>query len=528
MSAANLELPSVMDSDGKGVDAKHEEWIARHRAYFFIDLLARCGYEIKAAAAQVLWMKPKEPTDVYSARAETLNPQNLLGTGLAYYTAAMFREEWMATFRRGGAPIEKAPATDFFMGDAGWMKNVDRRGTGFSDFLAALFEGVLKFQRMWVLTDKPRSNPSQFRNWFEQKAEVGSLDPYVVLYDGRNVINWDEDDQGNLNWVVIWVPKIERKFKQGAKTVDYWLYYDRQNYEIYRAERKGGASQPDGSKAVVIESGPHALSEFGRVPLRRCEVPELFWLGNRGYPLALEHLNQAATYSWALKMANLPVPYIEGEYDEPPTVSTTELVVLPSGTKFGWMEANGNSFVHAALKIASDREECYRMLYLQAQGKDASATASQMSGVSKEVDYRPVAEVLSKYAAWLRGGGEGILRDVADARGDKDLTASVSGTDFEEADVDGSLATLKLLDDANIPSDTLEKVVQKEAAMKLARDESEEVQKAIMAEIDAAPKKSEREAQQQQLASQQFANALTTGINRSVESKVVGDVKQAA
>src|SRR5579875_3714857 len=212
----------------------------------------------------------EEQNDVHGTRCAQMTYQNLIGTGLAWYIAAMFREEWRAQFRLNGELVDEPDPDGFYRQ---FMANVDQRGTSFSGFLSQIFECMLKFQKAWVLTDLPALDPKSFGNLAQQKA-AGALNPYCVLYDPRNVINWDYDDRGDLNFVVIWAPVIRRKFKEGAQIVDRWFYYDRTEYEIYESTRPEGQTDPDSDRARVVASGKHALAAFNRVPVRCFDVPE--------------------------------------------------------------------------------------------------------------------------------------------------------------------------------------------------------------------------------------------------------------
>jgi hypothetical protein len=527
MGAFQLGFPgsTLSLSSGKGVNAKHAEWIDRAQAYWHIDLLSMGGYEIRKFPGEVLYKRHKEQGDVYADRSAMLTYQNLIGSAIGWYNAAMFREEWQPVFKQDAKTLDLGP-DDFY---TKFTANVDRTGTTFNTFLAAIFEGQLKFQHIWVLTDKPNFDASLFKNRAEQTA-AGANDPYCVLYDPRSVINWDEDELGNLNWAVVWTIIVKRTFQANPVITDRWTYYDKTTFTVYESQRPEGQVAPnDNADAVTqVSTGQHALAQVGRCALRRLSIPKLFWLANRAYPQALDHLNQDNAFRHALMMACLPMPAVFGEYDEKPTASETELNVFPKDTRFEWLEPKGIAFSHAANRLAALREEIYRQFYLQAQGKDNKATASASSGYSKDMDWKPANDLLGKFAKRLRQDGENVLRDVADAKGDLQITANVSGTDFTEGDVDADIATLELADDANIPSDTLEKCLQVDLGMKLAKDQSDEVQAKIRTEIEAAPTKSQRAALQQQQATHQFAQALTKGVDRALVKPVAAEVTDSA
>jgi hypothetical protein len=523
--ATNPLIPpgiSVIDQDSNSVDAKHSYWNLWSGNWAKIDLLCIGGGDILRNAQTFLVKKPKENGDVYEARCADMTYTNLLGTGVTYYAAQLFGEEWTATFSSVDGSSSKSALPPFY---AGFAADVDRSGTGMSPFLQQVFKGALKFGTVWVLTDLPLQG--EYKTRADQKA-AGADAPYWTMFDPRQVINWDEDEHGVLNWAVTYSVRTERTFKAGIKAIDCWTYYDRMTFQKWEAPRKQQTGQPDTFAATLVTSGPHALAAVNRVPLRRLDIDPDYWIANRAYPAALDHLNLDNRYAWALKMANLPVPYIKGEFDEPPAGSTTELMQIPAGSDFGWTEPKGTSFEHSDRRLASLVEEIYRQMHLQNMGKRASATASSLSGESKREDREASQSILSSYAKWLRNAGRQLLRDVLDARGDTNLSAEISGTDFEEVDLDAALATLDLMTTVDIPSDTLEKVAQTQVALKIARDETEETRQKIKTEIEAAPTRSERAEQQSQLASQQFQQALQQQTDRAATKQLTNEELQGA
>ena len=501
---------------GNGINARHPLYVERARIHRDIQLLSDGGYEIKLHPEWFLQKRDKEPTDVYQMRLNALTYQNLIGSAIGWYASAMFREEWTPIFKQNDSPMKADDPTNFY---ARWAQNVDRKKTTFSSFLASVFAGQLKYQDVWVLTDKPQFDSSLFANRAAQTA-AGANDPYCVLYEPPSVINWDEDELGVLRWVVTWTLRVQRDFQQPVKIFDRWTYYDKTDFTIYEALRPENSLQPDESKANETATGKHALAESNRVPLQRFGIPKLFWLSNRAYPQALDHLNQDNAFRHMLHMANLPVPAVFGDYEEKPMASETALNVFPKDTRFEYLETKGTSFAHSADRLAALREEIYRMFYLTPQGRDSKATPAAASGISKQQDWIPSTDMLRSFAHGLRQNGESMVRDVADARGEANVTATVSGTDFGEATAAADIATLELLDQANIPSDTLEKCVQTNIAMNLAKDEGDEIKAKIRKEIADAPTKSEILAQQQQQAETAFAQSLQKTLDKREASNV--------
>jgi hypothetical protein len=473
-----------MSIQTKLLEQAHPIHAERRAAWGDVDLLYRGGYALRARAGEFLVRRPRELEEVFLARVGRFTYQNILGAAIGWYQAALFETDPEILVRRKDTDVQR-PDGEFF---GEFLENCDRGGRSFSNLFRDAFLNCVLFKSAFVLVDLPAG--IQAATLAEQRA-AGGLDPYVVLYDPRQALNWAEDAAGNLEWIVFRSTEERRGFAEKTETVDRWYYFDREVYRVYEATRK------DGNVAEVAEmvaEGSHALAAAKRVPVRRIEIPADWWLADRVYLQALDHLNQDNSFGWALFMANLPVPVIKGDFESTPQVSETAYIHLSENGAFEWAEPTGTSFQHSAARIASLREEIYRQMYLQAQGKDSTAVASAQSGFSKAMDMAPSRDVLNGFGDLIREAMKGVLEDVATVRGLADVTFDVRGFDFAEDDTDQVLATVETAGRVAIPSDTLEKETWKRAARALLRDALPETVAKVEAEIDAAPSREERAA----------------------------------
>jgi hypothetical protein len=258
--------------------------------------------------------------------------------------------------------------------------------------------------------------------------------------------------------------------------------------------------------ARLIDEGPHALSKYNMVPVERLVIPEELYLGNRVYLSAKAHCKRENELEWALTVACLAmlVIYTDKDMAGPVTLSEVGSLVLNPGDKAGYLEPTGTTFELQAKRISSLREEIYRACYLMAQGRDSTATASALSGTSKEIDLRPAMEALEGFGDILRSSIERVINMVVRARGDE-LVASVRGFNFApDISMDEVVVAEGVLG-MDIPSETLRRAMQKRIAARAMRDEDPETVRQAMAEIDAAPTPDEKEAQRQAARLELFA-----------------------
>jgi hypothetical protein len=479
----------------KALDLQHPRYHSTIDAWRKIDWMVRGGHCIKEHVRELLQQRPKELGDVYSARCSRLTYQNIIGTALGWYQAALFNDTPETQLADTN---DKEITKDSVIGEwyADFLTDCNRAGQSYVEFWRARCLDMLKFGGVFVLTDLPRidAEDGAFGSLADQK-QLGALNPYLVAYDPTQVINWDCDDYGNLNSIVISMTEMISEFGQEPKVIDCWYYFDRQNFAEYEAPRDPKSPNKKAEYAYLKASGPHALANENRVPVRWVQLPNELWLADRAYLQALCHLNADNAYDWALFMSCLPIPVIKGDYKADINISEVAFIQLEENGEFNWTEPAGNSFAHTATRIQSLREEIYRQMHLQAQARDSSSTASAQSGISKQADMMPAREVMSSLGDIIRQAMQNTLNDVAAIRSDEDLKFTVLGFDFDDDDL-RELADDQAVLDMGIPSNTFRKELQKRVVRRKMRDARPELIQTMESEIESSPDPAEQNQQQ--------------------------------
>ena len=472
------------------LDLKHPEYEARYEAWLDLSLLYEGGSALKSRCERLLKKRPREDEEVYAARMDRFTYQNILGTGLGWYGAAMF---------------DAAPEI-FFNGKSGseaytkFLKNCDGVGTTYVDFFKRIFQVMLTYGAGWVLTDRRALDSAEAPPAsLEDERQRGLLDPHLACYSPLNVINWQTDEMGRLRWAMVKTEVQQQEFLQKAEIVTTFYYYNRENYRVYEDRRSPEeqirvATDDSGRVAKLIRSGKHALSHVGRLPLRRVTLSEGLWLANRAYLLLVDHLNQDNTLAWMLFMSNLAMPVIIGDADPGGmTYSETGYLQFPSGTQYMWSEPEGKSLVHSAKRVESLREECFRSMNLQAQGRSMRATPAMQSGRSKILEMAPAKQILSGMGDDVRRHMQDVLMDVRDARHEPNVEPDVRGFTFQEDMSTEEVFAVSSLFKLNIPSRTLEKSTMKKVAKAWMVDANREELAKVYDEIENGPTLEERE-----------------------------------
>jgi len=506
------------------LDQKHAYWSTNHDTWDMLDLLYRGGQAIQEQAARFLRKRPKELSEVYTARLVSFDYQGIIGTGCGWYMSKLFSKDPTIDIRPKGEQdpaklpdAKKKPYTDF-------LQNCDRSNTTYIDLWRQIFENLLVFKGCYVCVDLPRLDAT-VTNRAQQRA-AGGLDPYLTVWGPRSVINWDVDDYGNLLWAVVKVKTYRHTFLGDGLSVDRWYYYDRTDYRIYersRVEPKDsgevalfGASGELVSSAAqqtaeLIDEGKHSMSGENRVPLRYIMIPDGLWLANRAYLPSMTHLNVENSLIWAVIMANLPVAVIKGDTEFCQTISETAYISLDKDASFEWTEPKGTSFKTSQEILKSKREEIFRSMFLIAQGRDSSASASAASGVSKEADMTPAKDVLAAFGDVIRAQGQNLLNDIALVRGDANIEFDIRGFNFEESSAIDEAEVLELLMSLDIQSDEFYKQAQIRVLQSYLTDANRAVIQQCIDEVNAAPTRSEQAAQEAQ--AQKLA--MTAGLQKA-------------
>jgi hypothetical protein len=514
----------------KTLDRKHSDWLMFHSMYDEINLLYEGGVALKAAGASFLVKRPKELHDVYSERMRRLTYQNLLGNCIGWYIAKLFARE----------PRIDGKTTDARF--ASFLQDCDKAGTTFVNFSRSIFETMALYRRAFVLIDKPVPGDEVVTRADEQLAGLDR--PYLIAYDPRQAFNWAVDAYGNLKWIIFkTLDEVQDDPTGPIKRAANWWLFDRTTFRHYQYVAPEGPvdaipffqnsdfTKDTTARATLVDEGPHSLASENRVPVRVCQLPVNLWFTNRAYLHLLEHFDQKNAYAWKLFMCAFPQLVIQTEEEiKGQTLSEVGYLKLKPADKVFWLEPDGSSLRESASHTDGLREEIYRDFNLQAQGKSSSASASENSGYSKEMDMAPSVDMLNALGDVLRADMQLILLDYATAAG---LPVD---TDAQKPDVDGfrfetksplqDIVIAQALMDTGVTdkSPTLEKLVDVNMAIGACDGQNEETKTLVTNEIKKAPLRKEQAAAD--LAAQQVTqvNAFQQQLNKTLTRSGTKDV----
>jgi hypothetical protein len=454
----------------KSINREHPEYIARKAMWKQYKDLYAGGEQLRLNAQDYLVRRQKEPGVVYQERLARVFYENYIGSIVDWYAATLMRREPMLLFE--GTDGRAKAFYNVFSDDC------DLRGTNLHEFFRQRFVQALVAGASYMVVDFPRGK-EQARTRAEEDAS-GKSRAYLVEYGADEVINWNRSDDGRLDWVVIRTSCLRQSLVTDLKweRETRWIYYDRENYQIYR---KAGESSP----VELVDSGRHGLAALGRVPVFEMRVSEGLWLMNKAALLQLEHFNKSNALGWALTMGLFATPVIYADKEFSQVVGESYYIQLGKDDRFGWTEPEGKVYQIAADNLVRLKEEIYRVCYLLHQA-GSPADGKWSSGLSKQHDFNVTQEVLRGYGDMVKDTMKQVLRTIAEARQDG-VSIDVSGMDeFDIGDFGAELDDAAKLLGLGIGSETLKRQVFKKLAFQYLCDARQEIKNRVAEEIDGA------------------------------------------
>ena len=451
------------------INREHPEYIAQKAMWRQYKDLYAGGERLRANASEYLVRRQKEPGEVYQERLSRVFYENYAGSIIDWYAATLMRREPVMLFEGGDAAARSYYS---LLSD-----NCDLKGTRLCEFFRRQFVQTMVCGSSYVVVDFPRASGAA-RTRAEEDAS-GRSRAYLVDYGPDEVINWNYDQTGGLEWAVIRTTCLQQSKVTDSKweRETRWIYYDRENFRIYRKAGEGSPIEP-------IDEGRHALAAQGRVPMFRLQVSEGMWLMNKAALLQLEHFNKSNALSWALTMGLFATPVVYSDREWKQIIGESYYIQLGPNDRFGWTEPDGKVFQIAADNLVRLKDEIYRVGYLMNQASTSSAGDLRQSGLSKQRDSSITYEVLRAYGDAVKDTMKQVLWAIAAARQDE-TSIDVSGLDeFDIGDFSNELDDAKKLLELGIGSETLKKQLFKKLAFKYLCDARQEIKNQVAEEID--------------------------------------------
>lgn len=441
--------------------------------------------------AEVFPSHTAEDPDVYLERKRRAFYLNHAGSILDHLCSAMRSDP--VHVRPKGAESTDDPFYKAFFDDCSPPHG---RRLPFNRMLSERMLTALIFRRAWTLVDLPDAEPGEYASLADQ-LDRGALDAYACPLQPYEVLDWEEDDDGELIWMMRCQrsqrrmdPMKKREEQECVETYTLYTRVDWTRFEVrYKAQAAGGSGPPTDDQPVVGETRPHS---FGRVPVARMELPEGLWAMDRLESPVREHFNKSCAAAWFEYKCAYPLLY-EFNGTESPGIDTVIAEAQQDPYRstnqrrgIGYVQVRGKddsaSYVGpepGVLEFLSEstrglKDEVYRILFAMALASDNSAAALGRSADSKAQDKAATSILLVALGEYLRDHAIDI-HDLVSA-GRKEATEwDASGADtFDPIALTDLVNQTVVLEGISIPSATFQRIWKGGLAKRLVAADADE------------------------------------------------------
>jgi len=310
-------------------------------------------------------------------------------------------------------------------------ENADGKGNDLPSVVRArLLEAMVQFRSSFSIVFP--DDDTQYTDLGAQR-EAGALDARLTGLDAREIDDWEFDDDGNLLWVRIHTVCFKRSTAFGPRDteVHYWTFITPMYKQVFEARRSLEDAKHDKwpTDAVAVAADP-VLHSLGALPVVPLELPcGLHLLARLAFP-ALSLFNREASEDFALDTSAYALPVIKSQKDLGQVVmSEMAGLKLDPTDDFTWATPNAAHFQALADNAKRKKENLFGAVSAMALQAAARDNSNRASGVAKFRDYGALATLLSTFGAAARDALEKSVRLIQRARGDEDVTITVTGLD---------------------------------------------------------------------------------------------------
>ncbi len=369
---------------------------------------------------------------------------------------------------------------------APFMRNADGNGKSFVDFVKDAFGETLQVRRAGWLIGTPSSDIGA-----RTQVDAGDDDPPPVTltcYPAEDIVDWQENDAGELEWILLRKERLERVFPARRRKVEIRTLVTRTNWAAWEILEDAKTTT-----VTLIAQSEHAL---GCVPFVWLEVPHGLWVTNKLASWQVNLFNQMSMLDYGQLVSCFLQPALTTGEDGADERVFGEGIVLHlragdgqrEAEKFEWVAPQTAPLEFAAKRILEMRDEGYRIVHQMSLAVDSQAIgAIARSGASKIEDRRATEVVLAAYGGYIREAMTQTLRMISRIMGD-DTEWVIDGYDnFQVSSLDEELQTAALAQTFDIPSPTFKAELRKQIATgRVLGHIDEKIKETIREEIDEA------------------------------------------
>ncbi len=386
---------------------------------------------------------------MYHARKAEAHYTGYVGPILDFFSAKLLSAAILARPKSRSVLESKGPDAPDAVVDsfyAQWKEDVDGAGTDLVDFIRSRFSSACVKGRSWWLVEMPEDDGAvSLAEWESRRLGDG----YVTALDNEQVLDWEVDGRGQLEWAIVHSFETRRPSVglSRGRVRETWRVYDAATLTTYAVEYDPTKGEPRPESAVLVGSRNHG---FSRVPLVRLgfvgvrgvkvkvggrtvrlssSAIEGFWLMQRLADPQIAHFRSEAALDWNIKRTCYAMPVFRVvDTTKPPVMGAGYYIMIGEKEGCEWIAPPTDHLDLVSKRSHDLKDAIYRVANQLAQSVDNSASVQRRSGESKQADASSTEVTLRVYGALCREAIEQTYELLSEGRGDS-VVWSIEGLD---------------------------------------------------------------------------------------------------
>lgn len=298
-------------------------------------------------------------------------------------------------------------------------KNDDYDGRGTP--LVQLFKDLLRYQMLNRRACLKISFPGD-----EGRAEDGSLDFNWAALDAQTVCDWQQDADGNLQWVRTkgceYVRPLSAPYLPPDRERHTWIYYEKGLTTAYEAYVEIGKRFSHDDQASLVPGYPKE-DDFPTLSIFALDTPESSFVMNRIEVPARKLYNIEAARTYAMLLAAHPILQANLSETEISNLRQFQMTMIKLGIdeNLSYKQIDPGMFAPLREHVMEGKEEFYEVLQALTLQSLTQPQNARQSGDAKLIEAQPLKVLLEG----MRQSPETVFKKSIEAakiyRGEEDL-----------------------------------------------------------------------------------------------------------
>lgn len=370
-----------------------------------------------------------------------------------------------------------------------------------SEFAEDMLLTALKKKTAWAQVDLPIVSGT-FSNALEEE-QSNATRAYVVSISPENVIDWGEDEDGDLTWAIIRKVTNKRESPDSNRNniTEEFSVFDRGGYQIFSITHDKDKPIEEKDPVRLISKGDHS---FGQVPLVRLSLVDNLWAMDKMESACRALLRDLNSLEWGVRQSLHSQLY---EFLGPETDMMSPIGLDPErannqqrgdgyvceragGDRAEYIGPSTDPFEFGLKMVLMHRDEMYRVNGQSGVDNDSTASSRQQSAEAKKEEKEQADAIYAATGRVVAAFVKTLIEVAAAGRKEK-IAVNVSGmARFSKRTTNGHLENAMAVQSMAIESPTLDRALKLDVAKVhlgdvLTADEIDEVEKELEENISS-------------------------------------------